>query len=71
MDELFERGLQTVDPSNVVAVTGHQNGSQDEINFDLDIYFILVRFLTDARRMAMSNLKLWPLTKLPADIRPF
>ena len=70
VDELFERGLQTVDPSNVVAVTDHQNGSQDEINFDLDIYFILVRFLTDARRMAMSNLKLWPLTKLPADIRP-
>ncbi len=60
-DELFERGLQTMDSSNVVAVNDHPNRSQDEINFDLDIYFILVRFLINDDRMKMNNIKIWPL----------
>jgi DNA polymerase-3 subunit epsilon len=60
-DELFECGLQTMDSSNVVAVNDHPNRSQDEINFDLDIYFILVRFLINDDRMKMNNIKIWPL----------
>jgi len=30
--------------------------------FDLDIYFILVRFLADSEKIAMNHLKIWPLT---------
>ena len=50
-----------MDSSNVVAVNDHPNRSQDEINFDLDIYFILVRFLINDDRMKMNNIKIWPL----------
>jgi DNA polymerase-3 subunit epsilon len=39
----------------------------DEVNFDLDIYFILVRFLTNSERMNMNNLKVWPLSRLSVD----
>jgi DNA polymerase-3 subunit epsilon len=36
--------------------------------FDLDIYFILVRFLVDAEKMKMHNLKIWPLVPCSSDI---
>ena len=29
--------------------------------FDLDIYFILVRFMADSEKMALNNLRIWPL----------
>lgn len=35
--------------------------------FDLDTYFILVRFLLDRRRMELNNLVVWPLQSLPCD----
>ena len=31
--------------------------------FDLDIYFILARFMVNQRQMEMNSLKVWPLIK--------
>ena len=38
-------------------------------SFDLDTYFILVRFLLDARRLELNNLLVWPLRALPPENR--
>jgi DNA polymerase-3 subunit epsilon len=39
-----------------------QIATPSDDRFDLDIYFILVRFLVDVEKMKMNNLKIWPLT---------
>ena len=36
-------------------------------SFDLDTYFILVRFLLDARRLQLNHLLVWPLRALPPE----
>lgn len=41
---------------------------ESDDHFDLDIYFILVRFLVDRNKMKMHNLKIWPLIKIPDSI---
>ena len=38
-------------------------------SFDLDTYFILVRFLLDARRLQLNHLLVWPLRALPPENR--
>ena len=39
-----------------------RSATPSDDRFDLDIYFILVRFLVDAEKLKMNNLKIWPLT---------
>lgn len=62
-DELNDLGLQLANP-NLKKSVAEQS---EEINFDLDIYFILVRFLVDSKRMAMQNIKTWPLSYIPEE----
>ena len=69
-DELFDRGLQTV---NALASSDFSCQSERStqplsiVNFDLDIYFILVRFLMDEDRLKMNNIKIWPLMELATE----
>ena len=51
----FDEGLDSSDSQPAL-------GAPSDDRFDLDIYFILVRFLVDAEKMKMNNLKIWPLT---------
>lgn len=51
----FDEGLDSSDSQPSL-------GAPSDDRFDLDIYFILVRFLVDAEKMKMNNLKIWPLT---------
>jgi hypothetical protein len=37
---------------------------EGRINFDLDIYYILVRFLLSKEKMALNRLRVWPLKSL-------
>jgi DNA polymerase-3 subunit epsilon len=47
--------------NGVVNATEKKSESFPDVNFDLDIYFILVRFLINEKKMAMNNIKTWQL----------
>ena len=63
MDELYDLGYQ-LDEQRPIAQLSENESTERGVdqNFDLDIYFILVRFLVDAEKIALNNLKIWPLT---------
>ncbi|MCX7553397.1 exonuclease domain-containing protein [Marinicella sp. S1101] len=56
-EELYDRGF-TINP-NPVEIS-HEQTMAKEItgDFDLDIYFILVRFLLDAEKLSVNNIKI-------------
>ena len=69
-DELFDLGLQTINTLQSTEALGQSTRTDDSlatINFDLDIYFILVRFLIDDKRMKMNNIRIWPLMEIVPD----
>jgi DNA polymerase-3 subunit epsilon len=49
---------------NVTATAGAEDYLDGRINFDLDIYYILVRFLLSKEKMALNRLRVWPLESL-------
>ena len=63
MDELYDLGYQ-LDEQRPIAQLSENESTERAIDqhFDLDIYFILVRFLVDTEKIALNNLKIWPLT---------
>ena len=73
-EDLYDYGYQMADARGTLGYDRQSlNDSQpsaptsDDDRFDLDIYFILVRFLVDAEKMKMHNLKIWPLTAYSVD----
>ena len=50
--------------NNVPATAGAEDYLEGRINFDLDIYYILVRFLLSKEKMALNRLRVWPLKSL-------
>ena len=63
MDELYDLGYQLGERRPIPQLSEIQaTGRGVDQYFDLDIYFILVRFLVDAEKIALNNLKIWPLT---------
>ena len=72
IEDLYDHGYQLADArrSSEIAIDNNESLSESDQRsatpsddrFDLDIYFILVRFLVDAEKMKMNNLKIWPLT---------
>ncbi len=66
-EDLYDFGFQLANPGRLHAHSGQQEVEQasSDDRFDLDIYFILVRFLVDAEKMKMHNLKIWPLITIP------
>jgi DNA polymerase-3 subunit epsilon len=57
--DLSELGFRVV--NGVLNSTEKKSESFPDVNFDLDIYFILVRFLINEKKMAMNNIKTWQL----------
>jgi DNA polymerase-3 subunit epsilon len=47
--------------NSLVNALDKKSESFPDVSFDLDIYFILVRFLVDEKQMAMNNIKIWQL----------
>jgi DNA polymerase-3 subunit epsilon len=67
IEDIYDLGYQRLDPNS------HPPSLVDEVidtpdstdnHFDLDIYFILVRFLVNPKKMEMNCLKIWPLVRL-------
>lgn len=65
--ELYEHDLQLATQTGSAAVENSFQPPRDDTHFDLDIYFILVRFLTDSKRLTMNNLRILPLAKVGDD----
>lgn len=71
IEDLYDQGYQLADSQ-----LNNQHNNTDSLSapspeddrFDLDIYFILVRFLVDAEKMKMHNLKIWPLLPCSNDL---
>lgn len=69
IEDLYDQGYQLTNGQNIQQQRDSQPSApaSDDDRFDLDIYFILVRFLVDAEKMKMHNLKIWPLTAYSID----
>ena len=64
ISQLYDHGLAPAQKWDSTKSHTEAQTTVDTVNFDLDIYFILVRFLTNTERMAVNNLKVWPLSPL-------
>ena len=67
LEDIYDLGYQLLGensrPSSLVNKARDSRDDADD-RFDLDIYFILVRFMVDKEKMKMNNLKIWPLIEL-------
>ena len=75
IEDLYDHGYQLADArrgmnlnkgltenlNENLSESDQQSATSSDDRFDLDIYFILVRFLVDTEKMKMNNLKIWPL----------
>ena len=70
-DDIYDLGYGLTKGSYDVAIDRQPPTTpalvQDDADdrFDLDIYFILVRFMADREKMALNNLRIWPLNSPP------
>ena len=62
-EDIYDLGCQ-VSSSSQSITPQHSAICQSDDKFDLDIYFILVRFLVNQHNKKLSNLKIWPLIPL-------
>jgi DNA polymerase-3 subunit epsilon len=66
VDDIYDLGFALAGQRNRHVSSGQSPADpRDDADdrFDLDIYFILVRFMVDHEKMKMNNLKIWPLVK--------
>lgn len=66
-EDIYDLGYQLRDPNSRPSTAANEviNHADDvDHRFDLDIYFILVRFLVNQKKMNMNCLKIWPLVDL-------
>jgi DNA polymerase-3 subunit epsilon len=71
LEDIYDLGYQLADNTNPTARLNYietdamaANSFDDtDDRFDLDIYFILARFMVNQKKMEMNSLKVWPLTK--------
>ena len=71
LEDIYDIGYQLIGETNPTAslknnefntiASTHCDNIVDR--FDLDIYFILARFMVDQRQMKLNNLKIWPLAE--------
>ena len=67
LEDIYDLGYQLLGENNrPSSLVNKATDSRDDADdrFDLDIYFILVRFMVDKEKMKMNNLKIWPLIEL-------
>ena len=74
IEDLYDHGYQVADARHKINHTlcdstpSASAPTLGDDRFDLDIYFILVRFLVDNEKMKMHNLKIWPLISTATDL---
>jgi DNA polymerase-3 subunit epsilon len=61
-EDIYDHGLQLAAPAGA-STTSTPSPLRSDGNFDLDIYFILIRFLLDPDKLQLNNLRLWPLER--------
>ena len=71
LEDIYDLGYQLIGETNPTAslknnefntiASTHCDNIVDR--FDLDIYFILARFMVEQRQMKLNNLKIWPLAE--------
>ena len=59
-DDIYDLGYQISSDSQPTSPQQRTRHKSDD-KFDLDIYFILVRFLVNQHNKQLSNLKIWQL----------
>ena len=67
ISQLYDFGLAPAQQWDSPKSNTDSQTTVDRVNFDLDIYFILVRFITNTERMRVNNLKVWPLSRQPPE----
>ena len=60
-EDIYDYGYQVIENNNLANSIENRPVTADE-NFDLDTYFILVRFLLNPEKLQLNNIKLWHLT---------
>ena len=63
-EDIYDLGYQVLKNHQPATTQCNTNYAADT-KFDLDIYFILVRFLINDENRKLSNLKIWMLEKIP------
>ena len=63
---MYDLGYQPLDQVNSPATSDSNvfDLPNNDDRFDLDIYFILVRFMVNQKNIKMNTLKIWPLLDL-------
>jgi len=67
IDDLYDHGFQLSAGQPPSQSPPQQSEPDTESRFDLDVYFILVRFIVDRDRAAMNNLHIHPLMRRPDE----
>jgi DNA polymerase-3 subunit epsilon len=71
VEDIYDLGYQLAEQTQrpmLVEEPAADIDDESDHRFDLDIYFILVRFLVNQKTMNMNHLKIWPL--INASLRP-
>ena len=65
-EDIYDLGYQPLDQVNSPATSDSNvfDLPNNDDRFDLDIYFILVRFMVNQKNIKMNTLKIWPLLDL-------
>jgi DNA polymerase-3 subunit epsilon len=66
-EDIYDLGYEAVSSSSAPSLKSKNRLVADD-KFDLDIYFILVRFLINEDNKKLSNLKIWSLKSIPTTI---
>lgn len=59
-EDIYDLGYEAISSTSAAILKSNKTLIADD-KFDLDIYFILVRFLINEDNKKLSNLKIWPL----------
>ena len=67
LSDLYDHGFKP--EQNISTNTqSSDNIQKTDEDFDLDIYFILIRFLLNPETMRINNIKIWNCTQLTDEI---
>ena len=61
-EDIYDHGYYLLEDNNLTTPTDQTPINADK-NFDLDAYFILIRFLLNPEKMRLNYIKLWPLAR--------
>ena len=64
VEDIYDLGYQLADQTQrpkLVEQQTTETADEGDHRFDLDVYFILVRFLVNQKKMNLNHLKIWPL----------